>query len=227
MFSFLKKDSKKTKEGDQKNWYADRYQNAIVQRNFLALIVVVSLVGILISVLTVIKISSSQKIEPFIIEVEEKTGITTVVRPFLQEQFSYDEALKRYFLTKYINSRETYSYHGYKNSYYKVVRLLSSPAVYSNFRRLININTDGSPLRLADKGTREISIKSIAFLKPLTAQVRFKRYDLYGSTIKNEQHLMATIAFEYKDMNLTSDERAVNPLGFQVIEYSVVEDAVK
>jgi type IV secretion system protein VirB8 len=227
MLSFFRKNLKKQDKSDQRNWYSDRYQSAVVQRNFLALIVVIALVGIAASVLTVVKISSSQKIHPFVIEVEETTGITTIIRPLLVEKFTYNETLKRYFITQYINARESYNYHSHEYSFNQVVRLLSSPLVYSNFRTKIGAGYSGSPLRLTNKATRDIKIKSITFLKPQTAQVRFKSFDQSGNKTRNERHLISTISFEYTDMNLSKAQRAINPLGFQVMSYSIVEDAIK
>lgn len=225
MFSFFKKNS--SEEKDKNNWYADRYQNAVVQRNFLGLIALIALIGILFSILTVIKISSSQTIKPFVIEVEEKTGITNVIRPLLKEQFSYSETLKRYFLTKYINSRETYDYNSYRYNFFTVVRLYSSPSVYSSFRSSVRQSSSNSPLRLADKGDRLIKIKSIAFLKPDTAQIRFVSYDSFSGNKRDEKHLMATISFQYIDMSLNNEERAINPLGFQVTNYRIDQDVVR
>ena len=102
--------SRKVKEESievKKNWYADRYQTVIVQRNFLALITITALAGIIFSVLSVVKISTSKTIEPFVIEIEDKTGITNVIRPLQQEKYAYDETIRRYFLTIYITARET------------------------------------------------------------------------------------------------------------------------
>lgn len=223
---------KKTSEDSievRKNWYADRYQTVIVQRNFLALITVASLAGIIFSVLSVAKITASKTIEPFVIEIEEKTGITNVIRPLQQEKYAYDEVLRRYFLTEYITKRETYNAVTFEYSYFTVVRLLSSAEVYASFRQQVYASNPNSPVRLGQNTQRNIKLKSITFLQPVkgqvgfTAQVRF-RTDDNGS---NTKHKVATINFNFADLVLTEEERAINPLGFQVIGYRVDDEIIQ
>jgi type IV secretion system protein VirB8 len=215
-----------------KNWYADRYQSVLVQRNFLLLLTMVSLAGIIVSVLAVIKVTSSKTIEPFVIEIEERSGVTNVIRPLLKEKFAYDEVLRRYFLMKYMNARETYDPASYEYAYSTVVRLLSSGEVYGNFRQTISSDNLRSPIRLGFKGKRLIKVVSITPLttaagqKGFTAQVRFTSTDVSQQGNSVDKHLVATINFDYQDLNLTKDERDINPLGFQVTEYRVDEETL-
>lgn len=213
----------------KKNWYADRYQTVLVQRNFFLLLTIISLAGIIISVLTVIKVTSSKTIEPFVIEIEEKTGITNVIRPLLREQFAYDETLQRYFITRYVTARETYDYGSFSHNYNKVVRLMSDPTVYGEFKRSISADNPDSPIRLGAKGMRTIKIKSISMLKTapgqkgFAAQVRFVSENA-GKSQGRKKHLVATINFDYVDMSLNTEERAINPLGFEVTGYRLDEE---
>jgi type IV secretion system protein VirB8 len=230
--AFMKLFTKKTKDESvevKKNWYADRYQTIVVQRNFLALITIASLAGIIFSILSVVQITNSKTIEPFVIEIESKTGITNVIRPLQIEKFAYDETLRRYFLTKYITNRETYNYGSFEYNYFTVVRLLSNYSVYNDFRRLVYASNSNSPVRLGQKTQRHIKLKSISFLRTIkgqigyTAQIRFKSDDS-GSNI---QHKVATINFDFADLALTDEERAINPLGFQVIGYRVDDEIMQ
>ncbi len=213
----------------KKNWYADRYQTVVVQRNFLALITIASLAGIIFSVLSVVKITTSKTIEPFVIEIEDKTGITNVIRPLTKEKYAYDETLRRYFLTQYITKRETYNYVTFEYNYFTVVRLLSDPVVYNAFRQDVYASNPNSPVRLGQVTQRYIKIKSITFLQPVkgevgfTAQIRFKSDD-NGANVK---YKVATINFDFIDMVLTEEERAINPLGFRVIGYRVDDEIVQ
>lgn len=226
---FFKKKQADDSIAAKKNWYSDRYQTVLVQRNFFLLLTLISFVGIIVSVLAVIQVTSSKNIEPFVIEIEDKTGITNVIRPLLKEQFAYDEALRRYFITKYINARETYDPGSYRHNYNNVVRLLSASDVYTKFRRSVSPDAPGSPLRFGPKGVREVKIKSISELKAAPGQagfvyqVRFARTDI-GGTYDAVKHLVATINFDFVDMSLTTDERAINPLGFQVTGYRLDEE---
>ena len=53
------------------------------------------------------------------------------------------------------------------------------------------------------------------------AQVRFRTTDSSNQRNKIDKHLIAIITYMYSDLELTLEERNINPLGFQVIEYKV------
>jgi type IV secretion system protein VirB8 len=207
----------------ERNWYADRYQTILVQRNFLILLSLIALTSVIISVLAVTKISTSKTIEPFVIEIDKKTGITNVIRPLIKEQFASDEILRRYFIVKYLRSREEYEPYSYKYNFYTVTRLFSSQSVYSRFRR--SVSESGGPLQLGTTTTRTIRIKSMSYLEKhsssrYTVQVRFSQDDTTkrGTTTTNK---VATMTFDFIDARMTMGEREVNPLGFQVTSYQV------
>lgn len=216
----------------QKNWYSDRYQSAVVQRNFLALLVLLTLACIVVAVFTVVQVTTSKSIEPFVIEIEERTGITNVIRPLLKEQFAYDEALRKYFLWKYVNAREGYDYYSFEHEYFTVVRLLSSATVYSEFKRIVAISNESSPIRLGAVSRRFIKIKSISYLETpknsqgFVAQVRFTQLTGATRAETREENKVATLAFDFIDMNLTREERAINPLGFQILSYRVDDETI-
>lgn len=219
----------------KKNWYADRYQTVVVQRNMLLIALVLTLAGIIFSVLAVVKITTSKTIEPFVIEIEDKTGITNVIRPLQPEKYEYNEVLRRYFLTMYLNAREGYSPSLIDYNYYKVVALLSSGPVYNIFKYAISQNNPDSPIReLGQEFQRGVRIKSITYLTPgqgqtgFLAQVRFFTYDysISGTADQstNQKHKLATVNFSFADLQLTEEQRAVNPLGFQVTGYRLDDE---
>lgn len=224
MLSFFKKKEKGDSLAARKSWYEDRYQTVVVQRNFLLLLIMACLVCIMISTLGVIEVTSGKKIEPFVIEIEEKTGVTNVIRPLLLEQINQDEAMKRYFLIKYVKAREEYRKSTYEYQYNKVVSLMSSNSVFAKFKAGLANNGPNSPAMLGGN-VREVKINSVVKLatpsgsKSQTYQVRF-------SNIGRDEgkSYVATIDFEFKDVQLTFEQRSINPLGFQVSEYSLNEE---
>lgn len=229
---FSKKDKDESIEV-KRSWYEDRYQTVVVQRNFLALVTVASLAGIIFSVLSVVKIVSSKTIEPFVIGIEDKTGITNVIRPIQQEKYAYDEVLRRYFLTQYLSKRETYNITSFEYNYFTVIRLFSNSTVYGAFRSSVYVNNPNSPVRLGTK-QRTIKIKSIVFMPPVPGQagfpvqIRFKSEDGDGVNPGGDvKHKLVTMSFDFQDLVLTDEERAINPLGFQVIAYRVDDEIVQ
>ena len=126
--------------GSISNWYSDRYNSVVVQRNLMVVVLLLSLLLVISSVFVVGNISSTFKIQPFVIEVENKTGITNIVNPLVNRELLSQEVLNKYFITRYIKAREGYSSESWRYNYLTVVRLLSSGSVYNVFKKFINSN---------------------------------------------------------------------------------------
>lgn len=212
-----------------RNWYADRYETAIVWRNLFFLTTVASIVIVFFSVWAVESISTGKTIEPFVIEIEEKSGVTNVVVPLKKERYSTREAVRDYFLVKYVTARETYFPFSADYNYNTVVRILSSSAVYSRFRRLISAGNPNSPIRKGGRYSLDIKISSISYLPQsgdspgITAQVRFLTF-VRGQS--QGVRKLATINFDFRDIPMNKEERYINPLGFQVTGYSVSDETL-
>ncbi len=236
---FFKKSKKEESIAASKNWYEDRYQTVVVQRNFLVILIMISTVGIILSTLGIIEVTSSKKIEPFVIEIEEKTGITNVIRPFLREKINDDEALKRYFLYKYILAREGYKQSTYKDDYYTTVRLLSSQNAYAAFREKLrsgeiddiqsSIRSRGNHrtievLAINDRSHLNASKKGKKGDETLTYLVNFKATTTVSRGKTFTRRYSAIVDFIFRDLEKTLGELSINPLGFQVTRYTVNSD---
>lgn len=208
---------------DVRNWYSDRYESLIVQRNLLFIFILFMLAFILSGIFIVGQIAASKTVEPFIVEIEDKTGITNVVNPLSRKDLTTDEALNRYFIMNYLRSRETYNVVDYDHSYRSVVRLLSSSNVYSEFRIFLSSNTKSPIISYGTSNSTSLKLRSIQFLdQGKTAQVRFTITENSGNKLTFNK--IATLSFEYKQMELTNEERQINPLGFQVTNYRVDDE---
>ncbi|CAK8162441.1 Type IV secretion system protein [Candidatus Xenohaliotis californiensis] len=202
------------------NWYDDRYHVAVTQRNILLILLTACLIGIAVAVLVVMYINSAHVIEPFVIEVEKKTGVATLIDTSGVKRFSANKAVNDYFLVKYINARELFDRNSYAYNWYTVVRLLSNGTVYRKFLSLASsddemhnyLNTDNAVLK----------IRSIQYLSESSVQIRFaiepegERRKVYGK--------VALVNFIYDDESLTREQRYVNPLGFLVTSYRVTDE---
>lgn len=214
------------------NWYSDRYANTLVQRNFMLIIVLLSLIIVIVSVIIVGNISSTFKIQPFVIEVENKTGITNIVNPFSDRELTGNEVLNKYFLTKYIKAREGYSYESWRYNYLTVVRLLSTPNVYYPFRKFINVSPDSPLAQYGNQTATSIAFRSIQFFpadvdkngKPTDRQavVRFSIFADKGAlkgAINNKINKIVTLTYKYQQTEMNDDDRMENPLGFYITSY--------
>lgn len=204
-----------------RNWYSDRYETILVQRNLLLVLACAMLATILISVFMVGQVTLSKSIEPFVIEVEQRSGITNVVNPLSRQDLLTNEALKSYFLMKYLRAREAYSIVDYEYNYSTVVRLFSTREVYQAFKRAISEDPRSAVTLYGNQVQTILKVRSIQFLDGgKTAQIRFTIVESRGPKYDK----IATIAFDFVQMEMTTEERYVNPLGFQVTGYRVDDE---
>jgi type IV secretion system protein VirB8 len=168
-------------------------------------------------------ISLSKSVDPFVIEVEEKSGITNVVNPLDTKTMTSDEALKKYFIMKYLRARETYDVTDYEYNYSTIVRLFSTGSVYSKFKAFIN-DSPNSPVKLyGTSGVTTLKVRSTQFFDDGRVQIRF-------TIIENGQgaqhNKIATLKFAFVPMQMNDEDRYINPLGFQITEYRVDEETL-
>lgn len=205
-----------SKKEKLKSWYHDRYQSVVVQRNILLLFSLMSMVAVTVCVIFVKSITASKSLDPYVIEVEEKTGIPVVVEQLSTEYLTGNQMIIRYFLNQYIQAAS-----GYDPRLYKLqatqVRLLSTSDMYSSYLRRI------SPRVLGGDGKIDVRIKSIQFPAANMAQVRLLRVIKIKDSVTSVNELI-NIEFVFKQLTMNSEERLINPLGFQVGKYLVTEE---
>ncbi|ABD44475.1 type IV secretion protein VirB8 [Anaplasma phagocytophilum str. HGE1] len=224
----LGKEKKKPVTGSERDcvsgkigdWYHDRYGSVVVQRNILLLLVVLSVFCIAVSTFVIFRIGKTRTIEPFVVEIEKKSGITTLVNPMTVKQYSADEVLSNYFIVEYIKARELYDPNNFQYNYYTRVRLLSSQETYSEFRSWIRPSNPSSPMTLySDVVSGALKVRSLQHLEGGQVQVRFTMefVNHSGSIVKRDR--IATLSFRYSSLEMTEQDRQVNPLGFQITYY--------
>lgn len=217
------------KLAEVKSWYHDRYQTAIVHRNILLALLFILLISLGAAVFAVVQLNASKVFEPFVIEVEKKTGIVTQLNTQQLQKYEADDAIIRYFLVKYMQARENYNAEDYQYFYSQVVRLLSSADVYWQFRQVaFNAASPQSPLALGRQGRRSISIKSITYLDDTKkkVQIRIVQNTSFGSAQQEDtqRHYIVTLNYDFLPLDLSPEERYINPLGFQVVSYTKEEE---
>lgn len=220
---------------DKKNWYNDRYEFVSVQRNFLAIATLLSLVLSIIATFSVYQIAPLKTVEPFVIQVDQKTGMTQVVDPIKATDLSANESVGQYFIVQYCRARESFLGAPERNYYnYNLVRVLSDQQAFIAYQQEIILSNPDSPgVRLGASGSREIHIASIKFLDKhkstdgrdtmrylVKAQVTERR----GQQQYKSMQKLILIEFKYVDLELTTEDRYLNPLGFQVTWYRMDDD---
>jgi len=170
---------------------------------------------------------SSKSLVPYVIEVEDKTGIPTIVEQLNQSSFTADVTLKRYFLYSFLKAAEGYNPGTFRDDYRKLA-LFSTPGIFRSIQSKINPRNENSPsAKIGNRGMIDVALKSISFSSPNTAIIRFRLKNI-GSTpgFQDNRDMIADIEFKFTDLSLSSEERYINPLGFQVIKYVVDEELI-
>lgn len=220
-----------------KHWYQDKYQHVLTQRNLLALIAIVSLFAAAVAVFAVMRLAPLKTVEPYLIEIEEKTGVTQKVNPLSRKDYVANQAVDRYFTAQYIRAREGFNYNalGYN---YNIVKLLSTREVFGTFWSKDNPKLETSSAgRLGPFGLRDAKIRSMAYIsnpvdskngaESTTQKIMQVNVTVTQSTPnaqETEKKLIITITFDYAERGLDADEQLLNPLGYTVISYQVQEE---
>lgn len=228
----FKRSQKKVSEAS-KHWYQDKYQHVLVQRNLLALMAALSLLTAVAASLSVLRLAPLKSVEPYLLQIDEKSGITQRVNPITSKQYRADEAIDKYFTTLYLRVREGYNINILHYNY-NIVRLMSTPGVLAGFRKQIDPKTEGGMAkRLGAYGLRDVRIRSMVYivdprknvqLAPTNTkimQVRFTAKESTPSSPDRESQWIVTITFEYADLNLNNEEQLLNPLGYTVTSYQI------
>jgi type IV secretion system protein VirB8 len=206
---------------NESNWYSDRYESAITQRNILIILLLFSFLAVVGSVIAVGKISTSKSFSPFVIQIEERTGAAKVVNPSNSNLLSGNESLNRYFIKKYLTARETYNPVDFELNVKRVVRLFSAQGVYRDFISYITNPAYDPSIIYSQSNTTSIKVKSFSKL----GEQYFVRFSINEiSSQKRSFDKIATLTINYVAMELSDDDRDINPVGFQVTGYRVDDD---
>ena len=207
-----------------KSWYMEQYEMVVIQRNILLLGVIASFVLILVGIWFIKKMQESHTVEPFVISIEEKTGVPTVVDPIAVEQFAADEAIKKFFIMQYIRAREEYTFesHG-KNK--RLVRVMSNNSVNRDYYSIVRPSNENSPSqRYGNHTTVEIKLKSLIFETKNRVQVRVSV--VTSGEYQRVEEKVILMEFDFKNLRLNKQQRLDNPLGFVVTLYRIADEII-
>lgn len=205
-----------------KNWYNEKYDQLIVQRNILFILLTLFLILSVVSVIAVTIIISNKEFDPFVIQIDENTGVAKVVNPVMAKELDANESLARYFIKRYIIARETYNPVDFDTEARKIIRLFSASSVYWNYLGYIK-NKDTDPtIVYAQKNTTFLIVKSWSKLADKKYMVRFSVNETGGQKLTFSK--ISVVDFDYVPLELTDEERDINPVGFQVKGYRVDDD---
>jgi len=175
---------------------------------------------------------------PYVVMADAYTGTSNVARltqSLTDSQISPSEAINRSNVAHFVLARESYDVAMMNMHDWATVLTMSSPGVAGAYTNLYSSNNPDNPFKTLgrDQAIR-VKILSIVLLgsglneTPKGATVRFQRslYEKQTGATRPMDSEIATLTFVYK-ANLKMDDqyRVENPLGFQVTDYRVDNDA--
>lgn len=205
-----------------KNWYEEKHESIKVQRNLLFVILVILLCLSIVSVMVVAYVVNTKRFDPFVIQIDDVTGVAKVVNPLSADYLNGNDELAKYFIKKYVSARETYNPVDFDTVAKNTVRLLSSNSIYWGYRGYIRNEENNPAIKYGQKNTTYMVVKSWSKLANNKYILRFS----LNETAQNRlvHHKIAVVEFKYLAMELNEQDRDVNPIGFQVIGYRVDDD---
>ncbi len=206
---------------ETQTWETDKVQEIIKSRKTAWIIAICSFIVACMAVLAVAALTPLKTVQPFVIRVDNATGIVDVVESLKDGKANYDEVLNKYFAQLYVRYREGYS-KDLAAEYYNNVGLMSVLPEQQKYAEFFNPKNPLSPLNVYGQYKKvKVDIYGITFINPKIALVRYaKKVEETGSTKTEVTHYTATIKFKYISKgNMTDKQRFINPLGFQVEEY--------
>lgn len=205
---------------EARRWDQDRLAAALASRRRALVAAGASSLLAITAVTALALLTPLKTVEAFVVRVDRSTGQVEAVSGVsaLEGPVRYEEAISRYFIAAYVRAREAYLPAAAETAY-RTVALMSAPDEQRRFAALWRGSNPDSPQnQLGQNGQADVEIRSISFVAPDVAQVRFERRTRMTSGEQRETFL-ATLAFAYSAAPMREADRLANPLGFQVTTY--------
>jgi type IV secretion system protein VirB8 len=158
---------------------------------------------------------------PYTLLVDRQTGYVQALKPIDADKIAPDAALTQSFLVQYVIARESFDIDALQANYRKAY-LWSADRARNEYVSSVQVSNPESPLALYPRSTVvETRIRSVSSLDANTALVRFEtsRRDANGR-VSAARLWVAVIKYRYSQQDMTTEDRFINPLGFQVVRYN-------
>jgi type IV secretion system protein VirB8 len=178
-----------------------------------------------LAIAAVVGLTPLKTVEPYLVRVDSSTGIVDNVVRVRDATLGKDEMMNRYFLRKYVTLRETYTRQQLQANFDQLA-LLTAPRARAQLKNEWHLQSPASPYaKYGELGTAEVKIKNTTFVAPNVGQVRYFVVERKQG-VETQRHMLATIEFQYVTAPAGEEARAVNPLGFQAINWRSDPEAV-
>lgn len=216
----VKAEDKATYLETARTWEYDRMRDAIQSKRLAWSVAGGACALAVASVAAVAMLTPLKTVQPYVIRVDKTSGETEIVTALKGPQpRTYDDAVNRYFISQYVRLREGWLNDAARENAYAVM-LMSDQAEASRYLGNVQSSNRNAPSNIyGGKGFVSIAIRTISFLSPTVAQVRFTKIITFGQSAPVAQNWNAILTFKYTTAPEHEKDRNINPLGFQVVNY--------
>lgn len=210
------------------DWDYDANESARRQARIAWALAAGCLVLAIASVVAVAALAPLKSVEPVFVRVDQATGAVDVLHRIDEEvRLGRQDLLDKGYLARYVRAREGYFFPTVQAQYRRVLRMSVGDARAAYLRASSQDNPNAPVNRHRDAQSVEITLKSISFLEPGLAQVRYVAA-LHEGERTRRQHWISTIGYTYEpDASIPLSVLADNALGFAVTDYRAEpEDAL-
>lgn len=202
------------------SWASDKIASLQASRR-IAWIAAFSAVAVAVAeALALVMLMPLKTVVPYTLLVDRTTGYVQALSPLEPSQITPDRALVQSMLVQYVIARESFDIATLQSNYQKV-GLWSAEQARDDYLNLMQASNYEAPLnRYPRSSVVETRVKSVSPLADQSAMVRFEtiRRD-EGGQAEPPQPWVAIIQYRFSGEPMATEDRFLNPLGFQVLEY--------
>jgi type IV secretion system protein VirB8 len=212
------------------SWDADRTLQAIRRARVACTVASAGWLCAVMAVITLLLLMPLKTVEPYVIRVDNSTGIVDVV-PMYEGHAEMGETVARYLLTHYITICEGFNYSTAERDYEECGAYHSAKR-NQEWYALWTQGNPNSPLnRYKDGTTVRAQITAVVFFKRANglseiAQVRYIKGTRPPGSAEKITHWIATIEYAYVTPSRDPKARQWNPLGFRVTDFQAEAESV-
>ncbi|EGT3461229.1 type IV secretion system protein [Campylobacter coli] len=190
------------------------------------LIAFISIFIAIISIIAVVLLTPLKTIEPYVIRVDNTTGMVDILTMLDEKEIKANEALDKYFISTYVKAREGY-YYELLNQDYLLTQLMSSEKVANEYRAWYEGENARDQIL---KNSNEVNVQILSIVlgnsngiktSTIRAKIITKNLNTRGLS---ESTKVITLSYDYILAKASEENRILNPLGFKVTNYRIDEE---
>lgn len=206
------------REGE--SWADDRLAALRGSRRIAWIVATAAAIVAVFEAVALIFLAPLKTVVPYTLMVDRHTGYVQALRPLDAEMLTPDAALTQSFVVQYVIARESFDINDIQNAYRKVT-LWSTQGARTDYVAAMQASNPRSPLLRYPRTTVvETRVKSVSPLGGHSVLVRFEtqRRDA-GGQLAPAQAWVTVMSYRFSSTAQSTEDRFVNPLGFQVDHY--------